>query len=187
MNKKLLSLAVAATLSLSALSASAEDMYRGAWYGGAGIAGMDTDDDLDAESGVGPYLTIGKELSQSWDLQGRLGYTTPDEDLGIAGASGEYKSTALELDALYMFSRDKFRPFLLAGLGVTENDVDYRVPGADIDGDKTSWLASVGLGAQYLLNDTFGFQADLRHQVSRAEVDITTALGTESRDETIGQ
>lgn len=183
MNKKLVGLAVAATLSLTAVSASAEDMYRGAWYGGAGIAGMDTDNDLEAGNGVGPYLTIGKELSQSWDLQGRLGYTTTDEDLGIAGASGDYKSTALELDALYMFSRDKFRPFLLAGLGITENDMDYRVPGLNIDGDKTSWLASVGLGAQYLINDNFGLQADLRHQMSRARLKIE---GVGSETDTIG-
>jgi OmpA-OmpF porin, OOP family len=183
MNKKLVGLAVVATLSLTAVSASAEDMYRGAWYGGAGIAGMDTDNDLEASNGAGGYITIGKELSQSWDLQGRFGYTNTDEDLGVAGASGEYKSTALELDALYMFSREKFRPFLLAGLGITENDMDYRVPGLNIDGDKTSWLASVGLGAQYLINDSFGFQADLRHQISRARLKIE---GVGSETDTIG-
>lgn len=187
MNKKLVSLAVAATLSLTAYSASAEDMYRGAWYGGAGIAGMDTDNDLEAGNGVGPYLTIGKELSQSWDLQGRLGYTTTDEDLNIAGSNGDYKSTALELDALYMFSRDRFRPFLLAGLGVTKNDLDYTVPGIDVDEDKTSWLASVGLGAQFLINDAFGLQADLRHQMSRAEVaEVSNGVYTGSSTETIG-
>jgi OmpA-OmpF porin, OOP family len=183
MNKKLMGLAVIATLGLTAVSASAEDMYRGAWYGGAGIGAMDTDNDLDAHNGVGPYITIGKELSQSWDLQGRLGYTETDEDLNVLGSSGEYKSTALELDALYMFSRDKFRPFLLAGLGATKNDLDY----SPRDEDKTSWLASVGLGAQYLINDSFGLQADLRHQISRAKVvDVSNGLVTGSSTETIG-
>ena len=178
-----MSLAVVATLGLTAVSASAEDMYRGAWYGGAGIGAMDTDNDLEAGNGVGPYITIGKELSQSWDLQGRLGYTETDEDLNVLGSSGEYKSTALELDALYMFSRDKFRPFLLAGLGATKNDLDY----SPRDEDKTSWLASVGLGAQYLINDSFGLQADLRHQISRAKVvDVSNGLVTGSSTETIG-
>ena len=181
MNKKLVGLAVAATLSLTAFSASAEDMYRGAWYGGAGMGVIDTDNDLDAGGAVGPYITIGKELSQSWDLQGRFGYAEADESLNLgAGESGEYKSTSLELDALYMFSRDKFRPFLLAGLGVTKNDLDYDPR----DEDKTSWLASVGLGAQYLINDTFGFQADLRHQISRAKV--LNDAATDSSTETIG-
>ncbi|MFW5431266.1 MAG: OmpA family protein [Methylophilaceae bacterium] len=187
MNKKLIGLAVAATLGLTAFSASAEDMYRGAWYGGAGMGVIDTDNDLEAGNGVGPYITIGKELSQSWDLQGRFGYTETDEDLNILGSSGEYKSTTLELDALYMFSRDKFRPFLLAGIGATKNDLDYRVPGVDVDEDKTSWLASVGLGAQYLINDSFGLQADLRHQLSRAKVaNVSNGVYTGSSTESIG-
>lgn len=187
MNKKLIGLAVAATLSLSAFSASAEDMYRGAWYGGAGIAAMDTDNDLEAGNGVGPYLSIGKELSRSWDLQGRFGYTETDEDLNLAGSTGEYKSTALELDALYMFSRDRFRPFLLAGVGVTRNDLDYRVPGLNVDEEKTSWLASLGLGAQFLINDSFGLQADLRRQFSRAEVaNVSNGAYTGSSTETVG-
>ncbi len=179
MNKNLIGLAVAATLSFTAASAAAEDMYRGAWYGGAGIAGMDTDNDLDAGGGAGPYITIGKELSQSWDLQGRFGYTEADES-NLGSTSGEYKSTALELDALYMFSRDKFRPFLLAGLGLTKNDLDY----SPRDTDKNSWLASVGLGAQYLITENFGFQADLRHQISRAKV--LNAAATDTSTETIG-
>ena len=179
MNKKLVGLAVAATLSLSALSASAEDMYRGAWYGGAGINAMDTDNDLNSGSGVGPYVTIGKELSQSWDVQARFGYTEADES-NLGSTSGDYKSTAVELDALYMLSRDEFRPFLLAGIGATKNDVDY----SPRDEDKTSWLASVGLGAQFLITENFGFQADLRHQISRAKVLNSTA--TDSTTETIG-
>ncbi len=183
MNKNLVSLAVAATLGLTAVTASAEDMFRGAWYAVPGVSYMNTDSDLDADNGRGGFLAIGKELSPSWDLQGRLGYNRADEDTGIAGASGKYKSTQLGLDALYMFSRSNFRPFLLAGLGATRNNVDYKVPGFDVDGKKTSWLAGLGLGAQYLFNDTFGLQADLRHQWSKAEVDVA---GVGSDKETIG-
>lgn len=185
MNKNLVSLAVAATLGLTAVTASAEDMFRGAWYAVPGVSYMNTDSDLDADNGAGGFLSIGKELSPSWDLQGRLGYNRADEDLGLGlGESGKYKSTQLGLDALYMFSRSNFRPFLLAGLGATRNNVDYKVPGFDVDGKKTSWLASLGLGAQYLFNDTFGLQADLRHQWSRADAKITElATGARSGED----
>jgi len=187
MNKKLVGLAVAATLGLAAFSASAEDMYRGAWYAVPGVSHMNTDSDLDADNDTGGFIAIGKELSPSWDLQGRLGYNKNDEELGFnLGESGDYKSTQLGLDALYMFSRDSFRPFLLAGLGVTRNDVDYKIPGADIDGKKTSWMASLGLGAQYLFNDKFGIQADLRHQLSRAKVKFNSVGATSSKTESIG-
>jgi len=183
MKKNLLGLAVAASLSLAAMSATAEDMFRGAWYAVPGASYMNTDSDLDADNGAGGFLAIGKELSESWDLQGRLGYNRADEDTNIAGASGKYKSTQLGLDALYMFSRSNFRPFLLAGLGATRNNLDYKIPGFDVDGKKTSWLGSLGLGAQYLFNDNFGLQADLRQQFSRGEGRITDlATGARSGD-----
>ena len=38
MKKNLISLAVMATLGLSAFAASAEDMYRGAWYAVPGVS-----------------------------------------------------------------------------------------------------------------------------------------------------
>ena len=183
MNKNLIGLAVAATLSLTALSASAEDMFRGAWYAVPGISYMNTDSDLDANNGGGISLAIGKELSQSWDLQGRLGYNRASEDTGIPGVGGRYKQTTLGLDALYMFSRDKFRPFLLAGLGVARNKVDYTNLNIG-DDSKTSWLAGLGLGAQYLFSDSFGLQADVRHQWSKSDA---KAVGTTfDADGTIG-
>ena len=72
MNKNLIGLAVAATLSLTTLTASADDMFRDAWYLLPGVSKMHTDSDLDANNGGGISLAIGKELSQSWDLQGNL-------------------------------------------------------------------------------------------------------------------
>jgi OmpA-OmpF porin, OOP family len=174
MKKNLISLAVLTTLGLSAFAASAEDMYRGSWYLRAGGSFMNTDSDLDADNGKGLFISVGKELSPSWDIQARLGYNKADEDTGISGFGGDYKSTQLGLDALYMFSRDNFRPFLLAGLGATRNDLDYSAPaGFDVrDSAKTSWMGNLGAGFQYLFSDSFGLQADVRQQWSRAKAKI---------------
>jgi OmpA-OmpF porin, OOP family len=187
MKKSFLGLAIASAFVFASQVAQAEDMYRGAWYVVPGATYMNTDNDLEADNGRGGFLSIGKELSEHWDIQGRLGYNRADEDLNLGvGESGKYKQTALGLDALYMFSRDKFRPFLLAGLGAARNNVDYSVPGLDVDGKKTSWMANVGLGAQYLFNDKFGIQADLRHQWSRAKVAVTNGVVGDSETDTIG-
>lgn len=183
MKKNLIQLAVASTLLLATQAAFAEDMYRGAWYAVPGVSYMNTDSDLEADNGRGGFLAIGKELSEHWDIQGRLGYNRADEDTNIVGASGKYKQTALGLDALYMFSRDKFRPFLLAGIGAARNNVDYNNAGLT-DRSNTSWLANVGLGAQYLFNDTFGIQADVRRQYSRG--DARNPSGSVDADGTIG-
>ncbi len=184
MKKNLINLAVAATLGLAAFAASAEDMYRGAWYAVPGVSYMNTDSDLNANNGPGVFLKLGKELSDSWDVQGGLGYNRATQDTGVAGASGRYKQTTLGLDALYMLSRSNFRPFLLAGLGVARNKVDYTGAGLVGDDSKTSWLGNVGLGAQYLINDSFGLQADLREQWSRAPLG-RTALGAADNNGTV--
>lgn len=184
MKKNLINLAVAATLGLAALAASAEDMYRGAWYAVPGVSYMNTDNDLNANNGPGVFLKLGKELSESWDVQGGLGYNRATQDTGVPGASGRYKQTTLGLDALYMFSRSNFRPFLLAGLGAARNKVDYTGGGLVGDDSKTSWLGNVGLGAQYLVNDSFGLQADLREQWSRAPIG-RTALGAANDTSTV--
>jgi OmpA-OmpF porin, OOP family len=183
MKKNLIGFAVAATLGLASFSATADDMYRGAWYVVPGISYMNTDSDLDANNGGGAFISIGKELSESFDLQGRLGYNRASEDSNVPGISGRYKSTQLGLDALYMFSRSNFRPFLLAGLGATRNKVDYTNPA---DESKTSWLASLGLGAQYLFNDSFGLQADVRHQWSRAKTALDNDVPGAKETNTIG-
>lgn len=169
MKNNIISIAVAASLGLAAFTANAEDMYRGAWYAVPGVSYMNTDSDLDADNGGGAFIKLGKELSPSWDIQAGLGYNRASEDTNINGVGGRYKQTTLGVDALYMFSREKFRPFLLAGLGVARNDVDYSNFAALNDSTKTSWLANVGVGAQYLFSDNFGLQADVRHQWSRSD------------------
>jgi OOP family OmpA-OmpF porin len=158
MKKNLISMAVTAVLGLVAFTASADDMYRGAWYAVPGINLMQDDGSADKDRfGAGAFIKLGKELSTNWDVQGGLSYTN----------SGLYKQTTLGLDALYMFSRDKFRPFLLAGVGVARNKLDYKLLGSPHS--ETSPMVNLGLGAQYLLTDTFGLQADLREVWSRAE------------------
>lgn len=196
MNKNLIGLAVAATMGVASFAASAEDMYRGAWYLVPGVSYMNTDSDLEADNGGGGFIRLGKELSEHWDIQLGLSHNRASEDLdagllsalGATDASGRYKQTALGLDALYFFSRSNLRPFLLGGLGVARNDIDYRVnnPAVDIGDKKTSWMANVGLGLQYLFNDNFGLQADVRHQWSRAKAEVNVAGTDFDESGTIG-
>ncbi len=164
MKKNLIGLAVATTLGLVTLSAAAEDMYRGAWYLVPGASIIHPDNDLDAKNGGGAFIRLGKEISENWDVQFGGSYARANNDL--SGVGGRYRQTLLGVDALYMFSRDKFRPFLLAGVGAARNNVDY----TNVDnGKKTSLMGNVGVGMQYLFTDNFGLQADLRQVWSRAE------------------
>ena len=184
MKNNLIGIAVAGVFGLTAVAALADDAYEGAWYAVPGIGVMHTDNDLKADTtSPSGFIRIGKELSEHWDAQLGLSYSKADED-SRAFTGGDYKQTLLGVDVLYLFSRDKFRPFLLAGLGAAHNKIDYSgTPGAD--GSKTSWMGNVGLGFQYLFTENFGLQADYRHVWSRAEA-TTLFGGTGHEDETIG-
>ena len=184
MKKNLINIAVATTLGLTALAVSAEDMYRGAWYAVPGVSVTHPDSDLEADSsGAGAFIRLGKELSPSWDIQFGLSHARTSNDLD--GVGGRYKQTLLGADALYFFSRDQFRPFLLAGLGVARNKVDYSRIDLD-DKTKTSPYVNVGLGAQYLFTDNFGLQADLRHVWSKAGTQSISPDNRLDADETVG-
>lgn len=170
MKKNIISLAVAASLGLVAFAASAEDMYRGAWYLVPGVS-VDSNSHVSANTGGGGFIRLGKELSESWDVQMGAGYAQGSNALKptLGTVNGDYKQTLLSADALYMFSRDKFRPFLLAGLGVAHNDANYNFSNlTNENGKKTGLMGEVGAGLQYLFSDKFGVQADLREVFSRS-------------------
>lgn len=184
MKKNILNIAVAATLGFAAFSASAEDMYRGAWYAVPGASYVNPDSDLESDnSGAGAFLRLGKELSESWDIQIGASHARASSD--ISGVGGKYKQSLFGVDALYMFSREKFRPFLLAGLGVARNKVDYSNIALD-DKSKTSPYGNVGLGAQYLITDAFGLQADVRHVWSKAGTQSIAPDNRVDADRTVG-
>ena len=162
MKKNLMSLALLTTLSIASLAAYAEDdAYKGAWYALPGVSYNWTDSDLKADDGMGGFIRAGKEISQNWDVQFGGSYASVD-----GNADGKYKQTLLGIDALYMFSREKLRPFLLVGVGYAHNKLDYAVAG----GSKDSLMANVGAGVQYAFTESIGLQADLRSVWSEAEV-----------------
>jgi len=192
MTQKIRNAAIATSLAIISINALAEDMYRGSWYLVPGVSQTITDHDLNAKNAGGISIKLGKEISESWDIQGGLSYGRANE-VGIPGAHGRYKQTSLGIDALYMLSRDQFRPFLLVGAGVADNELDYSGPTPaklnDLNNERKTWLANVGFGAQYLMNDTFGLQADVRQQWSRARggLEDTISLKNVNNSETISQ
>ncbi len=174
MKKNLIGMVVAASFAMSATSALAEDMYRGAWYALPGVSYNWTDSDLKADDDMGAFIRAGKEINEKWDLQIGGSYASIDGD-----QTGKYKQTLLGVDALYMFNREKLRPFLLVGLGYARNKVDY------MGGTDNSWMANVGAGVQYLVNDTFGLQADIRQVWSEAKIGTPADSSSETISNTV--
>ncbi len=172
MKAKFLTLAVAGTFSILSATAHAEEGFQGSWYVVPGISLLNADTDVKSDrTAPAGSLRIGKQLSEHFDVQvgGSYGRADSKDTYNGAALDGKYKQTLLGIDALYMFSREKLRPFLLAGFGYAHNDVDYTYNGAAVDGTKNSWMANLGAGVQYFFTDNVGIQADVRHVWSRAK------------------
>jgi OOP family OmpA-OmpF porin len=184
MKTKLIALAIAGALSSASGMSLADDGYQGQMYAVPFVGYVHTDSDLEADNSAAYGVRLGKEISQHWDVQVGLSHTKDDEDSNRF-TGGDFKQTLFGVDALYMFSRDKFRPFLLAGLGAAHNRIDYN-GGGNPRGSDTSWMGNVGAGFQYFFTDIIGLQADVRHVWSRAEDKTRTLFGGNDRDEIVG-
>lgn len=177
MKNKLITFALAGILASASGLSTADDAYVGSWYIAPGIGYMNSDNDLKASDDAAYFVRLGKELSEHWDVQLGLSYSRADED-NSAFTSGKYRQTLFGADALYMFSRDKFRPFVLAGLGGANNRLGYTaLAGANPNGSNTSWMGNVGAGFQYYFTENIGIQADVREVWSRAEDNSNRLFG----------
>ena len=163
MNSSKISLAIFILFSAAALNASAQSgpapTYNPSWYVAPSVNLMDPDArflDGNDKNGPGAALRFGRALSQDWDVQ--LGGTYGQaKDKGIT-----YKRSTLGVDALYMFSRSAWQPFLLGGAGVEYDKVNNGVGGS---ASKTAPYLELGAGLRYAINDQWSVQGDVRRSV----------------------
>ena len=146
----------------SALAQSDEQNFNNSWYITPSVNVLRPDSKFGVDDhGYGFGIRLGKPFSPHWDYQ--FGAThARDEDNGF-----NYHQTTLGVDWLYLFSRDRFRPFLLAGFGVQRDKLTGN--GADARGN--SPYINAGLGFQYSFTDQWSTQVDFRRLYSRLRHD----------------
>jgi len=119
------------------------------WYVMPQVTVVDPDARFNGDKNLtGLGLRFGKAVSPSWDIQ--IGGSVARAD----NNGRRFEQSALGVDALYMFSRSNFRPFLLAGIGAERDKLPTM--------SKTSPYLNLGLGFQVGLSDQWFMQADLR-------------------------
>jgi OOP family OmpA-OmpF porin len=139
---------------LSAGALAQTPNYYPSWYVAPSINAMDPDNLFGVDdTGWGGGLRFGKAVSPMWDIQFGPTYSRSSD------GGGRYEQTTLGVDALYMFSRERFRPFVMIGAGAQYDKL--RTPGVG-NRSETSPYISAGLGFQYGLNDRWSMQADVR-------------------------
>lgn len=127
--------------------------YNPSWYLLPSANIMDPESQFGVDKrGTGLGLRSGKPIAQNWDIQFGATYSRARED-GV-----RYQQNTMGADALYLFSRDRFRPFLLLGAGAEYDKVNA----PNFSWKKTSPYINGGLGFQYSVNDRVFIQADWR-------------------------
>jgi OmpA-OmpF porin, OOP family len=101
-------------------------------------------------------VRLGVPVSPMWDLQLGSNYGT------YRDGPLRYQQNTIGLDALYLFSRSTFRPFVMLGAGAEYNKVNI----GGIKLDRTSPYISAGAGVQLSLSERWGMQADIRRSHS---------------------
>ncbi len=155
MNKVMKLAAAVALLGCASGAMAQATSYYPSWYVMPSISAMEPDSifGIDDNRAYGLGIKAGKVLTPSWDVQMGFTYSRTKENFR------RYQQDTLGVDALYMFSRDRFRPFLLAGVGA---EYDKTNSATGVQESKTSPYIGVGLGFQYALTDRLSMQADLR-------------------------
>jgi OOP family OmpA-OmpF porin len=151
---------------LAAFSVQADELYPVS-YVQPSISVLKADNNFNSELGAGLGLRLGQAINKDWDLQGGLGYARAKD-----GAQ-RYQQLTVGADALYMVSRDSFRPFVLIGMGLEEDR-------KNVAGQRHHMApyASLGFGFQTSLNKDWSLQTDVRkvHGFLRKN-DFNTATG----------
>jgi OmpA-OmpF porin, OOP family len=137
--------------------APAAGSYHPSWYLLPSVNAIDPDSRFGvSEYGGGFGLRLGKPIAPMWDVQAGTTYSRAWDQ------GNSIRRNTLGADLLFMFSREQFRPFILAGGGVEYNKgvKDGR------RANDTSPFLNVGVGMQYSFDQQWGMQADVRRTYS---------------------
>jgi OOP family OmpA-OmpF porin len=166
---------IAAILTLSSTAAMAQDaQINPSWYIQPSLSTFNPDSGFVADKkAYGAGLKFGKAIAPSWDIQAGYTYARAKED------ARRYQQETLGLDGLYLFSRNSFRPFLLAGIGA-ERDTQNQPLRSEVR--KSSPFISAGLGFQADLTDRAALQMDLRNVHGFLRGSAFPAVGSKSNN-----
>lgn len=152
----------------------------------SGNIGLATLNDADANDSNLPGVTASREFDSgaaftgaigygidNFRLEGEIGYQQNDFDEQEAGGisrdlSGDLTTLSFLVNAYYDFpTSSKFTPFITAGLGLAQVDVnDLRISGsrqASFDDDDTVFAGQVGAGVSYAVNEQIALELKYRY------------------------
>lgn len=159
------------------------NMASAGWYVSGGVGYSEVDD----QTSTGPNRLVNADYDSDVSFSGAVGYAFSDsyraeveltfrendvDQLSFnnvpRNARGDISSTSLFVNAYYDFSNvhEQFVPYIGAGIGLTDVDMDVQYGAANFNGDDTVLAFQAIAGANYHINDELSLYADVRYQIT---------------------
>ncbi len=150
LKKKLLAIASLTSVGFLPLAQAADHIQDDRWYIAPFASFVRTGGDRDSSDGWGGGMGIGKILDKHFNVEVKGFY----EEFG--GSNGPWSLTGGTADLQYYFSRDKFSPYTVVGLGGMNSCASANC-GA-------GFIGEAGAGFTYELHDNFLLRSDVRYR-----------------------
>lgn len=150
-NKYLLAIAALASTGMAAL-AQADQAQDTRWYVAPFGTFINTGGDRGAQDGWGAGMGVGKMIDQHFNLELRGFY----QEFGSKAGAGDWELAGGSADIQYYFSRNKFAPYTVIGVG----GMNTSVAGLN----DSSFIGEAGAGFTYELHDNFLLRSDVRYR-----------------------
>ncbi len=177
-NKTVIGLAAAGVLAGHALPATAQiatgsqevQIYVGEAFGDEltdrTVSGRSPELDDDVTFGV----RYGYNFTEAWGIDLSLGRTNTAATK-LAGRDIDFDLTTFDVDGIYHFnSSEPFVPYVLAGIGYVNGDLDRPIAGTAPGGgavrinDDNAFTFNAGVGAKWFVSDQVSLRLDLRYR-----------------------
>jgi OOP family OmpA-OmpF porin len=127
------------------------------------IVGVDVDDDRigtqEAKTGYGLNLILGKPVSDSFNVEGRLFV----QNAGVKGSDDKVAFVGAGVDLMLIKRNDGIQPFATLGAGGISTDIRHN---GNPESEDIKPFAALGLGAMLPINSKLQVRADVRYRVT---------------------
>jgi OOP family OmpA-OmpF porin len=127
------------------------------------IVGVDVDDDRigtqEAKTGYGLNFILGKPLSGSFNVEGRLFV----QSAGVKGSDDKVAFVGAGVDLMLIKRNDGIQPFATLGVGGISTDIRFN--GIE-ESEDIKPFAALGFGAMLPVNSNFQLRSDVRYRVT---------------------
>ncbi len=150
LNQKQLIVASFICVGLAPLAQAAEQATDNRWYVAPFASFINTGGDRHASDGWGGGVGVGKMLDQHFNVEFRGFYQ------GFGGENGPWDLAGGTADVQYYLFRDKFSPYVVAGLGGMNTCASANCG--------IGFIGEAGVGASYELTDNLLIRSDVRYR-----------------------